>query len=132
MELNLPDTSIYSRSTFFRFLGILRRGGRLVGQPGVIGRMPPRDMELAYQVLAEEGNTFRWDKSCPDGTLLAYLSGWDDCSEVVLRLPKAENVPSYPETPPEAATRRETDQNQGSGDPLWSELTRLGLTDVPK
>jgi len=87
----LLDTSIYSRSTFSKFLEILKRGGRLVGQPGVIGRLGPEDLFLAYQVLAEEGNTFRWDKSCPDGTLLAYLSSWDDCSEVVLRLPRAEN-----------------------------------------
>jgi len=128
----MPDTSIYSRSTFSKFLGILRRGGRLVGQPGVIGRMPPEDLSLAYRVFAEEGNTFRWDKSCPDSTLLAYLSSWDDCSEVVLRLPKPENVGEFPETRPEAATRRETEQKQGSGDPLWSELTRLGLTDKPK
>jgi len=84
-------TQEISRSTFSKFLGILRRGGRLVGQPGVIGRMEPADLSLAYQVLAEEGNTFRWDKSCPDGSLLAYLSSWDDCSEVVLRLPRAQD-----------------------------------------
>lgn len=138
----MPDTSIYSPSSFRKFLEILRRGGKFAANPRTLFLLTEDDRRKVYGALGEGREGARQDEksviadsNLPVGTLLAYLSGWDDCSEVVLRLPKAENVPSYPETRPEAPARRETDQKQGSGevgevswytkhDPEWAFLDK--------
>lgn len=56
------------------------------------------------------------------GSLLAYSTSWEDCSEVVLRLPEASDNKTGTLDPPNGATGRETGQKQGSNESSTPEI----------
>ena len=100
-----------------------------MANPRTLFLLTEDDRRKVYGALGEGREGARQDEksviaesALPIGTLLAYSTSWEDCSEVVLRLPEAENVDSYPETPPGAATGRETGQKQGSNESSTPEI----------
>lgn len=117
----MPDTSIYSPSSFRKFLEILKRGGNLKASSPTWFCVEPDLREKVYEALEESGGHVLLEGGMPAGTLLAHLSSWNDASEVVLRLPEAQNVDSYPETRSDGATRRESTEKVPSSEPPTTE-----------
>lgn len=123
------DTSIYSPSSFRKFLEILKRGGKLKASPRTLFLLTEDDRRKVYGALGEGREGARQDEksviadsALPIGTLLAYSTSWEDCSEVVLRLPEASDNKTGTLDPPNGATGRETGQKQGSNESSTPEI----------